>query len=204
MIQALAFGAAAAAVLVIGVGGYIPSMWLESTKRIAMSPYQVLAVLACMVVVMTVDVLMFRGAEEIGRIHWGRVSSRSQYCLIFLAVSFTWLMGLMGFARSALRQHWHVYEVLKDTSPDAYTPALGPATQVITIIVMLFFGLVAMVIWIANLGHAAHEAPEPVAPLTGWERWRFRLAGFAALALGWEWPSPSAARVTSPSTRTSS
>src|SRR5262249_38839949 len=66
MLQALAFGAAAAAVVFIGVGGYIPSLWLESTKRVGMSPYQVEAVLACMVVVMVIDVLMFRGAKQIG------------------------------------------------------------------------------------------------------------------------------------------
>ncbi len=177
MIQALAFGTAAAVVVFIGVGGYIPSLWLESTKRIGMSPYQVVAVLCCMAVVMTVDVLMFRGAKEIGAIRWGKVSTRSQYCLIFLAVTFTWTMGLMGFARSSLRQHWHVYEVLKDTSPHAYTPALGYATSVITVVVMLFFGLVAFVVWISNLGHAEHEEAHEVAPATTWERWRPKLVG---------------------------
>ena len=157
MVQALAFGATAAAVIVIGIGGYVPSMWLESAKRIAMSPWQVLAVLACMIVVMIVDVLMFRGAKEVGAIHWGRVSNRAQYCLIFLAVTFTWLMGLMGFIRSSLRQHWHVYEVVKDTSPWAFTPALGYATLVVTFIVMIFFGLVALVIWVTDLGAQAEK-----------------------------------------------
>ncbi len=188
-IQALTFGAAAAVVVFIGVGGYVPSLWLESQKRIGMSPYQVISVLICMVVVMTIDILMFRGAKEIGRIQWGRVSRRSQYCLIFLAVTFTWTMGLMGFARSSLRQHWHVYEVLKDTSPHAYTPALGYATTVITVVVMLFFALVAFVVWIANLGHAeAHEA-EAAEPLTGWARWQPKVVGvgIAAGLVGLVW-----------------
>jgi cytochrome bd-type quinol oxidase subunit 1 len=188
MIQALSFGVAAAIVVVIGVGGYVPSMWLESSARIAMSPYQVVAVLICMAVVMTVDILMFRGAKEIGRIHWGRVSDRSQYCLIFLAVTFTWTMGLMGFARSSLRQHWHVYEVLKDTSPGAYTPALGYATGVITVVVLLFFALVAMVIWISSLGHAEHEehaqeTGQQTHPQTLWDRWRPRAVGVAAIGV---------------------
>ena len=182
MLQALAFGAAVAAVVFIGVGGYVPSLWLESTKRVAMSPYQVAVVLACMVVVMVIDVLMFRGAKEIGRINWGKVSTRSQYCLIFLAVTFTWTMGLMGFARSSLRQHWHVYEVMKDTSPNAYTPALGYATAVVTVVVMLFFGLVGMVIWISNLGHAEEHA-EQEEPKTAAERWMPRLAGLGAVGL---------------------
>jgi cytochrome bd-type quinol oxidase subunit 1 len=164
LLQALAFGAAAAAVVVIGIGGYIPSMWLESDKRIGMSPWQVLSVLACMVVVLAIDIPLFAKAKEVGKINWGRVSNRSQYCLIFLAVTFTWLMGLMGFVRSSLRQHWHIYEVVKDTSPWAFTPALGYATAVVTLIVMLFFLLVTLVVWITDLSGKKSHAPEPVVP----------------------------------------
>jgi len=155
--QAALFGLGAAVVIVIGVGGYIPEMWLESTKRVAMSPYQVLAVLVVMVLVMIIDVKLFKGAKEVGRIRWGEVSSRSQYTLIFLAVSFTWLMALMGFVRSSLRQHWHVYEVLEDTSVTAFTPAIGYATIVVSVCVILFFALVGMVVWIAELGHHGHD-----------------------------------------------
>lgn len=160
IVQVAAFAITAAVVVVIGIGGYMPSLWLESTKRIAMSPWQVVAVLACMAVVMPVDILMFRNAKEIGRIRWGQVSVRSQYVLILLAVTFTWTMGLMGFVRSALRQHWHVYEVMQDKSEWAYTPALGYATIMVTVCVMLFFLLVGFVAWIAELGahHAEDEA----------------------------------------------
>ena len=182
MIQVLAFAVSAAVVVVIGVGGYIPGMWLDSSKRIGMSPYQVLAVLSCMAVVIPVDILMFKGAKEVGAIHWGRVSKRSQYALIFLAVTFTWTMGLMGFARSSLRQHWHVYEVLKDTSPDAYTPALGYATTVVTVVVVLFFLLVSLVVWITNLGdHTADQetAEKETGPLVVWGR---RLAAAGVIA----------------------
>jgi cytochrome bd-type quinol oxidase subunit 1 len=157
MIQAALFGIGAAVVIVIGVGGYIPEMWLESTKRVAMSPYQVLSVLVVMFLVMVIDVKLFKNAKEVGRIRWGEVSRRSQYTLIFLAVSFTWLMALMGFVRSALRQHWHVYEILEDTSVTAFTPAIGYATVVVSVCVLLFFALVAMVVWIAELGNHDHD-----------------------------------------------
>ena len=157
MAQAALFGLGAAAVIVIGVGGYIPEMWLESTKRVAMSPYQVLSVIVVMVLVMMIDVRLFKGAKEVGRIRWGEVSRRSQYTLIFLAVSFTWLMALMGFVRSSLRQHWHVYEILEDTSVTAFTPAIGYATVVVSVCVILFFALVGMVIWIAELGSHSHD-----------------------------------------------
>jgi len=157
MVQAALFGIGAGIVIFIGVGGYIPELWLESTKRVAMSPYQVLTVLVVMVLVMVIDVKLFKGAKEVGRIRWGDVSSRSQYTLIFLAVSFTWLMALMGFVRSALRQHWHVYEVLEDTSLTAFTPAIGYATIVVSVCVLLFFALVGMVVWIAELGNHDHD-----------------------------------------------
>ena len=60
---------------------------------------------------------------------------RSQYALFVLVVTFTWLMGLMGFARSGIRQHWHVWEVMRDTSQWAATPALGYAAQLISVCV---------------------------------------------------------------------
>jgi cytochrome bd-type quinol oxidase subunit 1/cytochrome c2 len=162
--QAAAFGIAAAVVVVIGVGGYFQSMWAESTKRIAMSPKQVMAVLACMFVVMAIDIPLLKNAREVGRIRWGQVSKLSQYVLLLLAISFTWLMTLMGFVRSSLRQHWHVYEVMKDESKWAYTPSLGYATIMCTVVVGIFFLLISLIFWIANLGatHAdeGHEAVE--------------------------------------------
>jgi hypothetical protein len=158
MAQVLAFGIAAAVVIFIGIGGYIPSLWLESAKRVAMSPYQVIAVLACMAVVIPIDIALFRNCDHIGKIRWGEIPRRSQYTLFFLAVSFTWLMALMGFVRSSLRQHWHVYEVLQDKSEFAFTPNLGYATIVVTVVVMLFFLLVSMVFWIASLSD--HDADE--------------------------------------------
>jgi hypothetical protein len=77
-------------------------------------------------------------------------------------------MGLMGFARSGIRQHWHVFEVLRDTSVDAATPALGFAATVISVCVLLFLGLVAIIFWIGGLaeepvisGVGSEPAPSP-------------------------------------------
>ncbi len=92
-----------------------------------------------------------RGAEETGETHWGKIPPISQYVLIFIAVTFTWLMGLMGYVRSGLRQHWHVYGVMQRHSLDAFTPTLGFATKVISVIVMMFFALIAFVFWLASL-----------------------------------------------------
>jgi cytochrome bd-type quinol oxidase subunit 1 len=145
--QATMFGLAALVVLFYGVYGY----FVEAIVRIGFSVYQVLAVLACIVGVTVVDVALLRGAESRGAIRWGHMPDRSQYALFVIAVTFTWLMGLMGFARSGIRQHWHIWEVMRDTSPDAATPALGYAANVISACVLIFLGLVAFIFWLGGL-----------------------------------------------------
>ena len=101
------------------------------------------------------DVPERRGAWA--RSHWGKIHPISQYVLIFLAVTFTWLMGLMGYVRSGLRQHWHVYGVMRDTSVDAFTPTLGFATRVVSVDVLLFFLLIGFVFWLASLSDHKKE-----------------------------------------------
>ena len=111
---------------------------------------------------------MYRNAKEPGEMHWGRIHPISQYVLIFLAVTFTWLMGLMGYVRSGLRQHWHVYGVMRDTSVDAFTPTLGFATRIVSVTVLIFFMLIGFVFWLASLlddhkdrTERARERPRP-------------------------------------------
>ncbi len=158
--QWIILGLAAAIVTFYGVYGY----FVESIVRIGFSVYQVLSVLAAIVLVMAIDIPMFRGARSTGTIRWGQIAPRSQYVLILLAVTFAWLMGLMGFARSGIRQHWHVYGVMRDTSPDAVTPALGYAANMITVVTAIFFALVLFIFWLGGLGEkgkAEAHAPAP-------------------------------------------
>jgi cytochrome bd-type quinol oxidase subunit 1 len=158
---------AAIIVTFYGVYGY----FVESLVRIGFSVYQVVAVLAAIVIVMAIDIPMFKGARSTGEIRWGTIAPRSQYVLIILAVTFTWLMGLMGFARSGIRQHWHVYGVLRDTSVDAVTPALGYAANVITIVTLAFFALVMFIFWLGGLGEKGKAAEHGhAAPVISSER----------------------------------
>ncbi|MFI5341294.1 MAG: cytochrome ubiquinol oxidase subunit I [Candidatus Methylomirabilales bacterium] len=152
-------GIAASVVTFYGIYGY----FVESIVRIGFSVYQVLAVLAAIGLIMAIDIPMFRGAEATGTIRWGRIAPRSQYVLILLAVTFTWLMGLMGFARAGIRQYWHVYGVIRDTSPEAGTPALGYAANVISVVTVLFFALVMLIFWLGGLGEK-RKAPAGAAP----------------------------------------
>jgi len=139
----------AAIVLFFGIYGY----FVEARVRIFFSIPMVLTVLFAMLIVTFIDVLLLRSAKETAETRWGNMPPRAQYVLIFLAVTFTWLMGLMGYVRSGLRQHWHVYGVIRDTSPDAYTPTLGYATKVVSVTVLIFFALIGFVFWLASLAH---------------------------------------------------
>jgi hypothetical protein len=160
-VQAAMFVLSAGVVLFYGVYGY----FVEAIVRIGFSVYQVLAVLACIIGVTVIDVFLGRGAESRGAIRWGQMPERSQYALFVLAVTFTWLMGLMGFARSGIRQHWHVWEVMRDTSSQAATPALGEAANMISICVLIFLSLVAFIFWLGGLAeHAMQKSVATAGP----------------------------------------
>src|SRR5438445_424923 len=147
LIQAAMFALAAAVVLFYGIRGY----FVDAIVRIGFSVYQVLAVLSCIVFVTVIDISLGRGAKSLGAIQWGKMPARSQYALFVLAVTFTWLMGLMGFARSGVRQYWHVWQVVQDTSKYAATPALGYASKMISLCVLIFLTLVGFVFWLGGL-----------------------------------------------------
>jgi cytochrome bd-type quinol oxidase subunit 1 len=150
--QLFIFAGAAIFVIFLGVYGY----FVEASVRIALSVPQVSSVLFAMVAITAIDVFLFRGAKRSGEVRWGKIPAISQYVLIFIAVTFTWLMGLMGYVRSGLRQHWHVYGVIRDNSVDAFTPTLGFATQVVSVTVLAFFFLIGFVFWLASL----HDRPD--------------------------------------------
>jgi cytochrome bd-type quinol oxidase subunit 1 len=160
---AIIFAAVAIFVIFLGVYGY----FVEASVRIGLSVPQVSSVLFAMVSITAIDVFLFRKPKHTGETRWGRMPAISQYVLIFIAVTFTWLMGLMGYVRSGLRQHWHVYGVIRDNSPDAFTPTLGFATQVVSVTVLIFFFLIGFVFWLASLHerkeHPAY-APSPSTP----------------------------------------
>ncbi len=163
IVQAAMFVLSTGVVIFYGIYGY----FVAAIVRIGFSVYQVGAVLACIIGVTVIDIALVRGAESRGAIQWGRMPERAQYALFVLAVTFTWLMGLMGFARSGIRQHWHVWEVMQDTSEFAATPALGYAANVISVCVLIFLGLVAFIFWLGGLAESAmaKSVAGPTAPI---------------------------------------
>ncbi|MCZ7562857.1 MAG: cytochrome ubiquinol oxidase subunit I [Burkholderiales bacterium] len=154
--QAALFAAGLLNILFLGVyHGY----FTNTVYKVASSIPQVLTTLVIIVASTVIDALMYRGAKEVAPLRWGRVSDRSQYALFLLAVAFTWLMGLMGYIRSSLRQHWHVTNVFRDASPDAFTPTLGYAANVVSAGALVFMGLVIFVFWVSRVSARHTDVP---------------------------------------------
>ena len=147
-IQAALFTAGIINILFLGIYyGYFTNTVYKVTASIP----QVLTTLIIIAVSISLDTLMYRGAREIAPLKWGRVPDRAQYALFMLAVAFTWLMGLMGYIRSGIRQHWHVTDVFRDNSPDAFTPTLGYAANVVSVGTILFMAMVIFVFWLSQV-----------------------------------------------------
>ncbi len=145
-------------VVVLGVYGYVVMAEANPFLRnIAVAQW--LLLLSCLVTVAAIDVFLFRNAEHFGELRWGQVSIGSQYVLIFLAVVAVMTMGIMGFIRSGLREDWHIYGVLRDTSPSAFTPSDFYAAGVIASIVLLFFAMIALVFWLSEMGEKPTVVP---------------------------------------------
>lgn len=150
--QALIFAVTViSAVFVLGVYGFIVMTEANAFLR-NIAVCQVLLVLSCLIFGSAIDVVLFLKAKSVGKIVWGKIPVRSQYTLILLCVTIVMLMGLMGFIRSGLREDWHVYGILQDTSAWAYTPSMAYMAKVVAGIVTLFLGLVTFVFWLSGLG----------------------------------------------------
>jgi cytochrome d ubiquinol oxidase subunit I len=146
--QVALFSAGILNLLFLGVyHGY----FTNTVYKVASSVPQVATTLIIIAASLTIDRFMYRRATDVGPLHWGRVPERAQYALFLLAVAFTWLMGLMGYIRSGIRQHWHVVGVVRDNSPDAYTPTLGYAANVVSVGTILFMALVIFVFWLSEV-----------------------------------------------------
>ncbi|MDP2760106.1 MAG: cytochrome ubiquinol oxidase subunit I [Sideroxyarcus sp.] len=141
----------AAGLINIVILGVYYGYFTNTVYKVAASIPQVLSTLLIIIISVVLDAFMYKGAKDVAPLHWGRMTTRSQYALFLLAVSFTWLMGLMGYVRSGIRQHWHISNIFRDASPDAYTPGLGYAANVVSIGTIIFMAMVIFVFWLSTI-----------------------------------------------------
>lgn len=144
IVQLLLFFGAALYIIWAGIYGYfVPAIF----RVYVLSVSQVLTVLGVFIVATIIAVLSMRGAKQIP-MHWGRMPVRSQHMLILNAVVVILTMSLMGYARSSSRVHWHIYGVLEDTSPHAYSPALAHAGSFMSLSTFIVLTLVTFIFWV--------------------------------------------------------
>jgi cytochrome bd-type quinol oxidase subunit 1 len=140
----------------------------NTVYKVGSSVIQVMSTVVVIVAGVVIDTLMFKGAKTLP-VYWGKVSDRSQYALFALPVAFTWLMALMGYIRSSVRTHWHVYAVMKDNSPDNFIPPLQTVGNMVTGITLMFLIFVLFIFWIANLSGTKQVPPVSMGKLTAAE-----------------------------------
>ncbi len=150
-----------AVVNIIFLGVYY-GYFTNTVYKVGSSVAQVVTTLVVIVSGLVIDSLMFKKAKVLPS-HWGRIPDRSQYALFALPIAFTWLMALMGYVRSSVKTHWHVYTVMKDNSPDNFIPTIGYAGNMITLVTVLFLLCVLFMFWVANLSGSKQPKPGAVA-----------------------------------------
>ncbi len=155
------FTVAIVGVIALGVYGY----FVPAVVRVNyLSVMQVLAVLFVLVSVSFITPLLLKNAKTTGTMKWGVMTASSQYALLLNAVMVVLLMTMMGYARSASRMHWHIYGVMRDNSPYAFTPALGTAAAWMAVSAFTFGLFVCFVFWLTSLGD---KKAEGVVTVTG-------------------------------------
>jgi hypothetical protein len=146
-----------AAIVALGVYGYFAPAHI----RIQTSIWQIVVLIGGIVVTFVLDQFLLAGAHTQAAVRWGTMPRRGQYVLIALAFIIVWLMGLMGYARSAVRLNWHVFGIMEDTSAGAGLPSLGEAAIVITAITLIFFVLLAGSFAISGLSAGPKGSHDP-------------------------------------------
>lgn len=156
--NAILIGVYIAGLINILILGTFYGYFTNTVYKVAASIPQVCTTFLLIAITVIMDVFMYKKSTEVAPLKWGKVPARSQYALFILAVSFTWLMGLMGYIRSGIRQHWHVVDIMKDKSADAFTPTLGYAAQIVSIGTIIFMAIVIFIFWLGQI--STKKAPE--------------------------------------------
>ncbi len=157
VVQYVIFTVATVAVIWLGIYGYfVPAVFRVKV----LSTAQVLSVLFVLITVTPLTALSLKNARATGTMTWGVMPARSQYALILNGVMVVLIMTLMGYVRSGSRVHFHIYGVMRDTSPYAFTPTVGAAAIIMASITFTFCLITLFIFWVAGLPDKAQKKKE--------------------------------------------
>jgi len=133
--------------------GFVPTQGLATEElelpswagELALMPAKNAAAFT-LVFLTVVNYILYNRAIKRGTIMWGKIDFASQFVLIFLAFSAIWTMGLMGTVRSLTRKYYHVYNLVPDFTPEAFTPTLAYSAWWITGVTIVFYAVVSFAI----------------------------------------------------------
>jgi hypothetical protein len=126
-------------------GFYIPA-----NVRVGLSIPQGMTTATVVVGGLLLNRFLLRNSQLSGPVNWGRIAPRGIIALFVVAAAFSWVMGLMGYIRSAGRLEWHISELMPDRSSWAFTPSLGFAAKMVTVNMIVFWLAVFLVFWLSR------------------------------------------------------
>jgi hypothetical protein len=147
-----AFLAAMVNIVWLGIYGYS----IPANVRVGLN-LPMWATTFMMVLLVSVLVIRNRRVNEDESLLWGNLPNRAYYALFSLAFVVTWIMGLGGYRRSSLRLFWHVNEIVRDTSPWAYTHTVGFATNLISFNALVFWGSFVIFLWLVRAAKTSSD-----------------------------------------------
>lgn len=147
-----AFLAAMVNIVWLGIYGYS----IPANVRVGLN-LPMWATTFMMVLLVSGLVIRNRRVNEDESLLWGNLPDRAYYALFSIAFVVTWIMGLGGYRRSSLRLFWHVNEIVRDTSPWAYTHTVGFATNLISFNALVFWGSFVIFLWLVRTAKASSD-----------------------------------------------
>lgn len=157
-----------ALLIALFLGGIVNIVWLAiygfyipANVRVGLSVPQGATTATVLLGGLLLNRAMLKGSHLKGPVQWGNISIRGMVVLFGVAATFTWVMGLMGYIRSAGRLGWHVNELMPDLSPWAFTPTLSFAAKMVTINMVLFWASVFCMFWLSTRDQSMTEEESP-------------------------------------------
>ncbi|MDH5563475.1 MAG: cytochrome ubiquinol oxidase subunit I, partial [Nitrospirota bacterium] len=145
----------------LGIGNIvwlaIYGFYIPANVRVGLSSPQGVTTATVVIGGVFLNRLLLRGSKVLGPVQWGKITPRGMVALLVVAAAFSWVMGLMGYIRSAGRLEWHINELMQDQSPWAFTPSLGFSAKMVTINMLTFWAAVFFVFWLSQWDHRVSE-----------------------------------------------
>jgi hypothetical protein len=140
-------------ILWLGIYGF----YIPSNIRVGLSVPMAATNLSLALFGSLLTVFRLYGAKKTNTVSWGNLSVGGYFTLLIMAMTVTWIIGLGGYIRSSVRQFWHITEIIRDTSPWAFTHPIGFAANVIAFNALLFWFGMVFIFWLVKPSQASQS-----------------------------------------------